>query len=137
MKVPPQTLTMPELRREWQRVFGWAPPPSTKRPFMEAHLNYQRQVEVRGGLSKATLRQLADIAAQCAKSPDAPVLTPTTYKTGTRLIRVYQGRTHEVTLMPEGYLYEGTAYKSLSAIARHITGTAWNGKTFFGMKSHA
>ena len=54
---------------------------------------------------------------------------------GTRLIREYQGVEHCVTVLPDGYEYGGRPYKSLSAVARAITGTRWNGWVFFGLKS--
>ena len=54
---------------------------------------------------------------------------------GTRLIREYQGVEHTVTVMADGYEWQGRPYKSLSAIARHITGTRWNGLLFFGLRS--
>ncbi len=54
---------------------------------------------------------------------------------GTRLIRVWQGVEHTVTVLAEGYEWQGRPYKSLSAIARAITGTQWNGLTFFGLKN--
>jgi hypothetical protein len=55
---------------------------------------------------------------------------------GTRLIRIWKGKEYSVSVSPQGkYLYDGHAYKSLSAVARAITGTRWNGKLFFGVKS--
>jgi hypothetical protein len=53
---------------------------------------------------------------------------------GTRLVREWQGRTHHVSVQSEGFDYEGRTYRSLSAIARHITGTPWSGPQFFGLK---
>ena len=58
-----------------------------------------------------------------------------TFKPGTRLIREWQGRTHEVTVLEQGFRWNGETYRSLSAIARAITGTRWNGHVFFGLKS--
>jgi hypothetical protein len=56
-------------------------------------------------------------------------------KIGTVLVRDYQGRRHTVTVGPDGFVWEGTSYSSLSAIARAITGTVWNGPRFFAAKS--
>ncbi len=53
---------------------------------------------------------------------------------GTVLRRVFEGAAHEVTVCAEGFEYDGTRYKTLSAIAQHITGTRWNGFLFFGLK---
>ena len=55
---------------------------------------------------------------------------------GTRLLREWQGVEHTVTVLAEGYEWQGRPYRSLSAIARAITGTRWNGLVFFGLKSH-
>lgn len=64
--------------------------------------------------------------------------TPSPAKTlrpGIRLVRQWQGQTHQVTVLDKGYEYVGKVYPSLSAIARHITGTPWSGPLFFGLKS--
>jgi Protein of unknown function (DUF2924) len=55
-------------------------------------------------------------------------------KAGTVLVREYQGERHTVTVVPGGYVWRETTYKSLSTIARTITGTAWNGPRFFGLR---
>ena len=65
---------------------------------------------------------------------DTPALRATRrIKPGSRLIREWQGRMHEVVVMPEGYLWDGVKHASLSTIARCITGTSWNGWRFFGL----
>ena len=55
---------------------------------------------------------------------------------GTKLIREFQGELHEVLVSENGFIYQGQSYKSLSAIARKITGTRWNGPAFFGLRSN-
>jgi hypothetical protein len=55
---------------------------------------------------------------------------------GTQLIREWRGNEHKVTVLADGFEWEGRRYKSLSAVARAITGTRWNGLTFFGVKRH-
>ena len=57
--------------------------------------------------------------------------------TGTRLIREWQGVEHTATVLADGYEYQGRPYRSLSAIARAITGTRWNGPAFFGLRNHS
>jgi hypothetical protein len=64
-----------------------------------------------------------------ANMPPRPELKP-----GTRLIREWQGRTHDVLVLDDGFSWQGTHHRSLSAIARKITGTAWSGPLFFGLK---
>src|SRR5947207_10128581 len=89
-----------------------------------------------GGLRPARQRQLRQMAQQfnrigAANTPPRPELKP-----GTRLIREWQGRTHDVLVLDEGFSCQNTHYRSLSAIARKITGTAWSGPLFFGLKQN-
>ena len=89
-----------------------------------------------GGLKPETVARLealgeqldgGNIAVRRARTDDKPV-------TGTRLIREYQGVEHSVTALAGGFEWQGRPYRSLSAIARAITGTRWNGWTFFGLR---
>ena len=87
-----------------------------------------------GGLRPGRQRQLRQIAQQfkqngAANTPPRPELKP-----GTRLVREWQGRTYEVLVLDDGFSWQGTHHRSLSAIARKITGTAWSGPLFFGVK---
>jgi hypothetical protein len=87
-----------------------------------------------GGLCLPRQRQLRQIAQQfkqtgAANTPPRPALKP-----GTRLLREWQGRTYEVLVLDDGFSWRGTHYRSLSALARRITGTAWSGPLFFGLK---
>ena len=87
-----------------------------------------------GGLRPARLRQLRQIAQQfkqtgAANTPPRPELKP-----GTRLVREWQGRTYEVLVLDGGFSWQDTHHRSLSALARKITGTAWSGPLFFGLK---
>ena len=132
-ETPP--LTMPTLRKQFQEAFGWTPPTSMKRQFLEGNLHYHQQTRQHGGLSRKTIGQLRDIATKAAANKGyIPTVTAATYKPDTRLIRIYKGQSHEVTITAEGFIYNDKSYTSLSAIARHITGTPWNGRVFFGLK---
>jgi Protein of unknown function (DUF2924) len=87
-----------------------------------------------GGLRLPRQRQLRQIAQQfkqtgAAKIPPRPELKP-----GTRLMREWQGRTYDVLVLDDGFSWQNMRYRSLSAIARKITGTAWSGPLFFGLK---
>ena len=89
-----------------------------------------------GGLGPGRQRQLRQIAQQfketgAANTPPRPELKP-----GTRLVREWQGRTYEVLVLDRGFSWQGTHYRSLSAIARTITGTPWSGPLFFGLKQN-
>lgn len=122
------------VRDAWQRLLG-RPMPEGMRPSLAAEcLAYERQVREERGLTAAAERALD------ALLESVPTRRPRRMKPGTRLIRAWQGRTHTVTVGDPGFLYKGRTYRSLSVIAREITGTAWSGPAFFGLntaeKSH-
>ena len=129
------TGTAPELQQQWRDLFGTEPPPYNRR-FLENRLAYRIQELAYGGLKPGTIERLealgeqldgGNITVRRIRHDDKPIA-------GTRLVREYQGVEHCVTVLRDGYEYEGRPYKSLSAIARAITGTRWNGWTFFGLK---
>jgi hypothetical protein len=129
------TLT-PALKEQWRDLFGKEPPPYNRR-FLESRLAYRIQELAYGGLKPATVKRLealgeqldgGNIVVRRTRVDDRPIA-------GTRLIREWQGVEHCVTVMRDGYEYAGRPYKSLSAVARAITGTRWNGWVFFGLKN--
>ncbi|WOH74023.1 DUF2924 domain-containing protein [Bradyrhizobium sp. NDS-1] len=124
------------LKARWRELFGSEPPPYNRR-FLESRLAYRIQELAYGGLSTDTVRRLEALAADLPtkgskrirhKNLDRPV-------SGTRLIREWKGVEHRVTVRDADFEYQGRPYKSLSAVARAITGTRWNGLIFFGLKS--
>ena len=125
-----------DLKQQWRQLFGIEPPPYNRK-FLESRLAYRIQELAYGGLKPETVARLealgeqldgGNVALRRIRAHDGPVA-------GTRLVREYQGVEHTVTVVPGGFEYEGRPYRSLSAIARHITGTRWNGWTFFGLKN--
>lgn len=120
------------LKERWKALFG-TEPQAQNRPHMVKRLAYRIQELAYGGLpeeTKAQLRQIAETHEQGAKRPgnDCP-------PAGTRLVREWNGARHEVTVTQDGrYEYRGRPFKSLSAVARTITGTRWNGPVFFGLR---
>ena len=88
----------------------------------------------RGGLRPEPQRQLRRIAQQFKETGETTIRACAELKPGTRLMREWQGRTYEVLALDDGFSWQGTRYRSLSAIARQITGTAWSGPLFFGLK---
>ena len=131
-----KTLPIPKLKQQWRDLFESEPPPYNRR-FLEHRLAYRIQELTYGGLKPstvATLRELADeldggdSANRRRHHQDRPLV-------GTRLIREWQGVDHCVTVRDDGYEYQGRPFKSLSAVARAITNTRWNGRTFFGLKN--
>lgn len=109
------------LIAHWQAVFGVPPPLKCREELLRQALGWKLQASVQGGLTGMQKRALRHSAS--------PVLQP-----GSRLIRVWQGETHQVTVLENGYSYDGRQWRSLSAIARAITGTPWSGPVFFGIR---
>jgi Protein of unknown function (DUF2924). len=104
------------------------------RRLLELAAAYEAQARIHGGLKPAVRRRLLQ-AAQPAGLPDAKPrrLAPGTLLPGSRLVREWHGRSHTVEVTEDGFLYEGHRYRSLSSIARRITGVRWSGRRFFGL----
>jgi hypothetical protein len=124
------------LKQQWRDLFETEPPPYNRR-FMEHRLAYRIQELAYGGLKPETLKQLKALGQELDGGDPARRRQPANERpiAGTRLIREYQGVEHCVTVRDEGFEYQGRPFKSLSAIARAITGTLWNGLLFFGLKN--
>jgi hypothetical protein len=114
------------LAELWAKYFGTAPPPRTSRALMIRAVAYKMQERELGGLS-ATTRPL--LSEEGATAPRRRVI-----RAGTVLIREWHGVAHQVTIGEEGMLYRGERYRSLSEVARLITGARWSGPRFFGLK---
>jgi hypothetical protein len=129
-----KTTPTPALRAQWRALFGTEPPPYNRR-FLESRLAYRIQELAFGGLKPETVKRL-DALADALESGRLKKgrATKTTPISGTKLIRDWKGVEHLVTVLVDGYEHQGRPYKSLSAIARAITGTRWNGLVFFGLK---
>jgi hypothetical protein len=123
------------LKQKWRELFD-SEPPLYNRRFLEHRLAYRIQELAYGGLSKETLERLEALADELeGKAPRRRSALANIPIAGTRLIREFKGVEHCVTVRHDGFEYQGRPYKSLSAIARHITGTRWNGLVFFGLKN--
>ena len=122
-----------QLREEWQRVMRTAPPAFSP-DLMERAIAYELQARRHGGLAPAVQRALDRVGRQLARTGKVSPSRETRLKPGTRLSRDWHGRTHHVLVMDEGYLFEERRYRSLSQVAAAITGTAWSGPRFFGLK---
>jgi Protein of unknown function (DUF2924) len=127
-----ETLDLSAMRQEWRRLYR-AEPPRLSRDLMTRALAYRIQEIAFGGLSKATLRRLASLAAEFES--DGRIATPARprIKPGARLVREWHGRTHAVVVTEEGFEFERKLYRSLTGVAREITGAAWSGPRFFGL----
>ncbi|MGB3689639.1 MAG: DUF2924 domain-containing protein [Jannaschia helgolandensis] len=109
----------------WREAFGRSPPKHLSPRIMKRVLIWDLQCQVVGRVPAKTDRALRQIAA--GKAP------PGTAKPGSHLIREWNGRTYQVEVTGEGYVMDGKTYRSLSAIARRITGAQWSGPRFFGL----
>ena len=129
-------LATPVLKARWRELFGTEPPAYNRR-FLESRLAYRIQELAYGGLKPETVERLEALGEQLDGGNPIVRRTRTDMKpiAGTRLIREWQGVEHCVTVLDHGYEYQGRPFKSLSAIARAITGTRWNGLLFFGLKN--
>jgi hypothetical protein len=128
-------LDMDALRLAWEDMFGRPPPKSISRRLLELAAAYHVQAKVYGGLKPAIRRKLLQAAQSqpdsmqgTARRKQREVLSA-----GSRLVRQWQGRSHTVEVTDGGFLYAGKRYRSLSQIARAITGARWSGPRFFGL----
>ncbi len=133
-----KTSSTPELKQQWRDLFQ-AEPPVFNRRYLESRLAYRVQELTYGGLKPEAVRRLERLGEELdgggkkkrtmRLDRDRPII-------GTRLLREWQGVEQIVTVTATGFEWQGRPYKSLSAIARAITGTRWNGWVFFGLKNH-
>ena len=123
-----------ELRQQWRVLYKAATSPHLSRELLLRAVAYRMQEVALGGLRPQRQRQLRQFAQQLNKSQEGRMGPRPELKPGTRLVREWQGRTYEVLVLDDGLSWQGTSYRSLSALARKITGTAWSGPLFFGLK---
>lgn len=124
-----RSLGLDGLRTRWRTIFRSSPPPALTKDLMARVIAWNIQEQALGGLDAAT-EKLLDGFARGEKLEGRRRLKP-----GTVLVREYQGERHTVTVVPGGFLWQNATHRSLSIIARAITGTAWNGPRFFGLRS--
>ena len=126
-----RSLSVHELRTLWRTTLRSAPPAGFTKDLLGRALAYRLQEKAYGGLDKSTRKLLNALAGRNG----AGAQLYERLKSGTVLVREYQGERHSVTVIPDGYVWREKIYPSLSAIALAITGTAWNGHRFFGLRS--
>jgi hypothetical protein len=129
-------LDIRELREEWCRLYKTHPSPHLSRELLIRAVAYRMQEATLGGLRSEPQRQLRQIALELKQTGEVAKRFRPLLKPGTRLMRERQGRTYEVVVLDDGFFWQGSQYRSLSAIARKITGTAWSGPLFFGLKQN-
>lgn len=131
-----KTTPTPGLKNQWRELFE-SEPPAFNRRYLESRLAYRIQELAYGGLKPETVKRLEALGEQLdggniTLRRNRADLKPIA---GTRLVREWQGVEQTVTVLADGYEWQGRPYRSLSAVARAITGTRWNGWVFFGLKS--
>ena len=132
-----ECLTIFELRGEWRRHLRMAPPMRLSRDLLLRGIAYRLQEMALGGLSKACLRRLSVAQVGPGDSTLRKPKKAVSLKPGTRLVREWHGVTHVVLVRPDGFEWQGQRHRSLSVIARAITGAHWSGPRFFGLTRSA
>jgi hypothetical protein len=122
-----------ELRIRWRKCYRAEPPNGLSRDLLIRGIAYKLQERAQGGLTQATKRKLRLLAGKL-NTETQPRLS---LKPGVKLVREWHSRTHTVTVLEDGFDYAGRRYRSLSSIARQITGARWSGPRFFGVQQRA
>ena len=128
-----EALTTANLQIEWRRLYRATPPTRLSRDLLIRGVAYKVQEQAHGGLSLGTerrLRSLSEGADQRGRVTATPAFT---LKSGTKLVREWHGHAHMVSVLEDGFEYQGEHYPSLTRIARRITGVHWSGPLFFGI----
>ena len=130
-----KAMSVKDLKAQWEDLFSTAAP-NNSRKFLEFRIAYRIQELTHGGPDRETRRMLdllADEVEGHARRKHR-IADPRNPVTGTKLIREWDGVEHTVTVLKDGFDWQGRKFKSLSAVARAITGTRWNGYRFFGLR---
>ena len=130
-------LDMDGLRARWRSLTGRRAPRHLSKGLMFRILAYRIQADALGDLDSATIRYLERIALDNdqGNSKSLPRSDGDQIKPGAVLVREWQGADHHVMALSEGFAWKGQVYRSLSEVARAITGTSWNGPRFFGLRT--
>jgi hypothetical protein len=116
-------------------VFRSDPPKAFGPDLLRRCIAHQIQEKAYGGLSRSAQRLLDKMMKAYAAKPNGKIVLPRRIKPGSVLVREWKGKSHRVTVLTDGFVYDGEAYSNLSEIAVLITGTKWNGPRFFGLRA--
>ena len=122
-----------DLRRAWRRLYRAYPPKRVSRDLLRLGVAWKIQEQVLGGLSATTKRRLADLVRTLEKGGDVTRNRVARLKPGARLLREWHGEIYTVVVHEDGFEWQGRTWRSLTAIAREITGGHWSGPRFFGL----
>jgi hypothetical protein len=129
------TLPIAQLRVRYRDVLRADPPSAFGPDLLRRSIAYRIQEKAYGGISRPARRILEQVVKAYASKPDAKLVLPRRIKTGSVLVRNWKQKSYRVTVMAEGFAYEGRTFSNLSEIAFLITGTRWNGPRFFGLRT--
>ena len=127
-----RSLGLDALRTRWRDTFGRTPPAGLTKDIIARMIAWRMQEQAFGGLDRQTVKLLHDLARGKTGGLEGKLRR---LRAGTMLVREYRRERHTVTVMPDGFLWRGGTYGSLSTIAYEITGTKWNGPRFFGLRA--
>ncbi len=130
------TLGSKPLKDKWRTLYGAEPPRQISRALMLRALAYRIQEKSLGGIKPATRRLLMQFAHDCAAARTPGAAPSRTVQPGAVLVREWRGISHQVSVLEKGFRFRGRHYRSLSEVAREITGTRWSGPLFFGLKAN-
>jgi hypothetical protein len=131
------TMPIAGLRNRYHELFRTDPPKAFGPDLLRRSIAHRIQERAYGGLPASTRRLLDQLVRAALAKPNGRLELPRRIKPGSELVRTWKGKTHRVTVMADGYSYDGEKYASLSEIATEITGTKWNGPRFFGLRTKA
>jgi hypothetical protein len=124
-----------QLRIRYREVFRSDPPKAFGPDLLRRSIAHRIQEKAYGGLSRPAQRLLDQAMKAFAAKPNGKIVLPRRIKPGSVLVREWKGTSHRVTVLADGFVYDGDTYSNLSEIAVLITGTRWNGPRFFGLRS--
>jgi hypothetical protein len=124
-----------QLRIKYREVFRSDPPKAFGPDLLRRSIAHRIQEKAYGGLSRPAQRLLDQMIKAFAAKPNGKIVPTRRIKPGSVLIREWKGKSHRVTVLADGFVYDGDTYSNLSEIAGLITGTRWNGPRFFGLRS--
>jgi hypothetical protein len=127
-------LEVDEQRGRWKAMFGKPPSPDISRSFLMRAIAYRLQEKAFGGLKPSTRRLLAESAHDRSSGSAFAAAPSRGVRPGAVLVREWRGISHQVSVLEKGFCFRGKRYRSLSEVAREITGTRWSGPLFFGLK---
>jgi hypothetical protein len=129
------TTPIAELRKRYRELFRTEPPKAFGPDLLRRSIAHRIQEKAYGGLPASTRRLLDQLVRATIAKPNGRLELPRRIKPGSELVRTWKGKSYRVTVMADGFAYDGDRFASLSEIASEITGTRWNGPRFFGLRS--